>query len=234
MITVGWSASGRIGFQFFPTAEADRIFANVGFVSGTPAAVVQDYLKVMEKALRETEEELDTEFISLVISRHGSLDGAGGSGDHFGSVRAELVDPDKREVRNRDIIKAWKDRLPPIPGREFMSVVEPRAGPPGSDLDIRIVGASIQQVKVVAEEITGVLRQTPGVSGIGDDAPYGREQMVLKLTPVAEALGLSIDTISTQLRAAYDGVKIQELSDGFDDVEVRLLLPRTRLCCQSV
>ncbi len=225
MVTVGWSASGRIGFQFFPTAEADRIFANVGFVSGTPASVVQDYLKVMETALRETEEELETEFISLVISRHGSLDGAGGTGDHFGSVRAELVDPDKREVRNRDIIKAWKERLPPIPGREFMSVVEPRAGPPGSDLDIRIVGASIQQVKTVAEEITGVLRQTPGVSGIGDDAPYGREQMVLKLTPVAEALGLSIDTVSTQLRAAYDGVKIQELSDGFDDIEVRLLLP---------
>lgn len=226
-VTVGWSASGRIGFQFFPTAEADRIFANVGFVSGTPSRVVQKYLDEMESALRETEEELGSEFVSLVVSRHGELDGASGRGDHFGSVRAELVDPDRREVRNRDIIKAWRDRLPPIPGREFMSIVEPRAGPPGSDLDIRIVGGSIQQVKAVAEEITGTLRQIPGVSGIGDDAPYGREQMVLKLTPVAEALGLSIDSISRQLRAAYDGVKIQELSDGFDDIEVRLMLPES-------
>jgi len=73
-LTIGWFASGRIGFQFFPTAEADRIYANVGFVSGTPDYVVKDYLRKVEEALYEAEAELDSDLISLVITRHGALE----------------------------------------------------------------------------------------------------------------------------------------------------------------
>ena len=72
-----------------------------------------------------------------------------------------------------------------------------------------------------------VLNEIPGVNGVGDDAPYGREQLVLDLTPTAEALGLSVDSVSRQLRAAYDGYKVQELSDGYDDIDVRLILPES-------
>jgi multidrug efflux pump subunit AcrB len=49
--------------------------------------------------------------------------------------------------------------------------------------------------------------------------------MVLALTPTAQALGLSVENISRQLRAAYDGITVQELSDGFDDIDVRVSLP---------
>jgi multidrug efflux pump subunit AcrB len=226
LVTAGYFASGKIGFQFFPTAEADRIYANVGFVSGTPSSTVRDYLDQVEKALYETEQELGEQFIELVLSRQGSLEGGRGvSGDHFGSIRVEMKDPDKRAVRNREVVKAWKQKLPPVPGRERLSIVEPRAGPPGSDLDIRIIGNSIHQVKKVAEELGSILREIPGVTGVEDDAPYGREQMVLQLTPTAEVLGLSIDSISRQLRAAYDGYTVQELSDGYDDIDVRITLP---------
>ena len=225
-ITLGWFSSGRISFQFFPSAEADRIYANVGFVSGTPAQTVKNYLQTVEQALYDVEEELEGSFVKLVIIRHGEADGeSGGRGDHFGGVRVELTDPDQRSIRNRQIIKAWREKLPAIPGREGFTIVEPRAGPPGSDIDIRITGDNIRQVKEVADEIKGVLLQVPGVTGIGDDAPYGREQVVLKLTPTAEVLGLSIDNISRQLRAAYDGYTVQELSDGNDDIDVRLALP---------
>lgn len=228
LATAGWFASGRIAFQFFPTAEADRIYANVGFVSGTPATAVKDYLGQVEDALYAVEEELGGGLVKLVLRRHGGQDGqSAASGDHFGSVRVELVDPDQREIRNREIIDAWRARLPAIPGRETLSIIEPRAGPPGSDLDIRLVGDDIRQVKDVAVRLAGIVREIPGVSGVADDAPYGREQMVLRLTPTAQALGLSVQGISAQLRAAYDGLTVQELSDGFDDVDVRISLPES-------
>ncbi len=226
LATAGWFSSGRIGFQFFPTAEADRIYANVGFVSGTPAHTVKEYLKQVETALHEVEDDLGGSFVNLIVSRHGTVEGgSGGNGDHVGGVRVELMDPDQRSIRNREIIRAWREKLPAIPGRERLTIIEPRAGPPGSDIDIRIVGENIHQVKQAAEELKQVLLQIPGISGISDDTPFGREQMVLQLTPTAEALGLSIDSISRQLRAAYDGYTVQELSDGYDDIDVRLSLP---------
>ena len=227
IVTVGWVQSGRIGFQFFPTAEADRVYANVGFVSGTPKSQVEAYLDQMEEALYEVEKELGEYFINLVIIRHGTVEGennAGRRGDHFGAIRVELTDPDQRTTRNRDIISAWEDKLPRMPGIESLSVLEPRAGPPGRDIDLRVSGNDINAVKLAAQSLQDVLNDIPGVSGVGDDAPYGREQMILHLSPTAEALGLTIDSISRQLRAAYDGFKIQELSDGFDDIDVRLHL----------
>ena len=86
-------------------------------------------------------------------------------------------------------------------------------------------GQDIDRVKRASEEIQDALRAIPGVSGISDDTPYGREQLVLKLNPVAEALGLTVQGVSAQLRAAVDGFEVQELSDGFDDIEVNISLP---------
>ena len=226
--TVGWIQSGRMNFHFFPTAEGERIYATVGFVSGTPADTVKSYLEEVGRALEEVDRELDEPVVQLILTYHGTAEGEAGTdriGDHLGSVRAELVDPDRRRIRNRDIIAAWRAKLPPRPGVENLAIIEPRGGPPGADIDVRISGENIARVKRAAQKLQDVLRGIPGVSGIGDDSPYGREQMVLQLTPTAEALGLSVDDVSRQLRAAYDGYEVQELSDGYDDVEVRLMLP---------
>ena len=164
----------------------------------------------------------------MVTVWHGATEGeeGGQSGDHFGAVVAELTDPDQRRTRNRGIVAAWKEKLPDRPGIERLTIIEPRAGPPGSDFELLISGGNIVRVKQAAQRLQDVLAEIPGVSGIRDDSPYGREQMVLQLTPTAEALGLSVDDVSRQLRAAYDGYEVQEISDGYDDIKVRLMLPR--------
>ncbi len=221
--TVGWMQGGRINFVFFPAAEADRLYANISFVSGTPAATVRSYLEDAEQALYEVEREFGEDLVKLVVSRHGTIEWD--RGDHLGNVRAELIDPDQRNTRNRDIITAWRAKLPPRPGIENLAIIEPRAGPPGSDLDLRISGENIAQVKRAAQALQDVLEGITGVSGIGDDTPFGREQLLLQLTPTAEALGLRVDSVANQLRAAYDGYLVQAFSDGRDDIEVRLMLP---------
>ena len=227
-VTIGWVASGRINFQFFPSAEGDRLFANISFVSGAPAVEVKAYLEEVERALYEVERETGEDIVKQVMSYHGIAFGDEGReerGDHIATLRADLADPDRRATRNRDIIKAWRAKLPPRPGIESLTLIEPRAGPPGKDLDLTVSGDDIGRVKQAAQRLQDVLRGLPGVSGVGDDSPYGREQMVLELTPTAEALGLNVANISRQLRAAYNGYELQELSDGHDDIEVRVLLP---------
>ncbi len=55
---------------------------------------------------------------------------------------------------------------------------------------------------------------------------WGREQLVYSLTPYGQALGLSIESVGTQLRAAYDGRLAQIYQDKRDEIEVRVQLPR--------
>lgn len=228
LATVAWAQSGRVSFTFFPSTEGDRIFLNVGFISGTASYRVKDYLANAEEILYEIERESGEKLIALLVTRLGTIEGSERStqrGDHLGAIRVELVPPDQRQTRNSDIIQSWQSKLNRDPGVEILALIDQRVGPPTTDIDLKIFGQDISQIKHVSESIKSVLSDIPGVSGIADDIPYGKEQLVLSLNPSAEALGLTIDSVSRQLRAAYDGFLVQELSDGYDDLDVVLLIP---------
>ena len=67
----------------------------------------------------------------------------------------------------------------------------------------------------------------PGVSGIVDDMPFGREQLIYRVSPAGQALGVTTQLLGTQLRAAFDGHLAQLVQAGADELEVRVLLPRS-------
>lgn len=228
IVSIGWIAGGRIAFNFFPVAEGPIFFANVDFVAGTPKKHVADHLDKVEQALWDTNDHFGGGLVVTAISRLG----LGESGDwerrrseNIGSVLVELVKPDARAVRNRTFIEEWRARIPDAPGLENLSIKEPTAGPPGQDIEVQITGPSLVAVKSAALALKNVLIDIPGVSGVEDDMPYGREQIILRLTPTGEALGLSVENLGRQLRAGYEGYLVQVMADNNDEVEVRVVLP---------
>ena len=228
IVSIGWIAGGRIAFNFFPVAEGPIFFANVDFVAGTPQKHVADHLAKVEQALWDTNDHFGGGLVVTAISRLG----LGESGDwerrrseNIGSVLVELVKPDARAVRNRTFIEEWRARIPDAPGLENLSIKEPTAGPPGQDIEVQITGSSLVAVKSAALTLKNVLIDIPGVSGVEDDMPYGREQLILRLTPTGEALGLSVENLGRQLRAGYEGYLVQVMADNNDEVEVRVVLP---------
>ena len=64
-----------------------------------------------------------------------------------------------------------------------------------------------------------------GVSNIYDDLPYGRDQIVFSLNPTGKALGLTTETIGRQLRAAYNGRRVQIFNQDNTELEVLVMLP---------
>ena len=228
IVSIGWIAGGRIAFNFFPVAEGPIFFANVDFVAGTPKKHVADHLDKVEQALWDTNDHFGGGLVVTAISRLG----LGETGDwerrrseNIGSVLVELVKPDARAVRNRTFIEEWRARIPDAPGLENLSIKEPTAGPPGQDIEVQITGPSLVAVKSAALALKNVLIDIPGVSGVEDDMPYGREQLILRLTPTGEALGLSVENLGRQLRAGYEGYLVQVMADNNDEVEVRVVLP---------
>ena len=228
IVTVGWVASGRVSFNFFPTAETTILYANADFASGTPKKVVRDYLSAMEQALWDTNEYLGGNLLVTAVVRQGmaeSGDWERRTSEYVGSVIAEISEPDERDVRNRAFIKEWRARIPVWPGLENLSINERVGGPPGRDIDVRIIGTDLRSVKAASVELKNVLSEIKGVSGVEDNMPYGREQVILRLTPTGESLGLTVDDMGRQLRAAFEGYLVQVLADGDDELEVRAVLP---------
>ena len=230
IVTIGLIASQRIKFQFFPSPEASMLYANIAFVPGTPKSHVSQFLRHLQDTLQETDEAMSQQ--SLVAThylRHNSgLSDKGRSehtGNHLGSMVIELIESDHREVRNVDFIKEWKQRIKNPSGLDTMTITSRRAGIPGRDLTIRLTGKSPEQLKQAALEFAESINEIAGVSDVEDDMPYGQNQMVYKLSPMGEALGLTTAELGKQLRAAFDGKLVQLFQDDNDEVEVRVMLP---------
>ena len=226
ILAVGLLAGGRVKFTFFPSPEPSVVYANVTFASGTPRARVDEFLAHLRHTLAETEQGYGVKLIRQAMSQSGALTGTNvRQGDQFGAVTVELIPSDQRDVRTEAFVKAWQDRIHVPAGIENFVVAPRKQGPPGGDLVIRLQGRDAHTLKQAALELQASLRQIPGVYGIEDDMPYGREQILFKLTPAGESLGLTLDELSRQLRAALDGKLVQLFQDGADEVEVRVRLP---------
>lgn len=229
ILAVGLLAGGRIGFTFFPTPEGQVLYANATFVAGTPREHTAAYLAAMERALYEAESELGGALVQTALTRLGGTLGAGGggaSGDQLASMVVELVPPDFRDVRNEHFLAAWRAKLPPTSGLEGLTLTVRQSGPPGRDLTVRLAGDDAEALKAAALALAVTLRAIPGVTDTEDDMPFGREQLIYRLTPAGEALGLTTESLGGQLRAAFDGHLAQLVQVGRDELEVRVLLPR--------
>ena len=227
ILAIGLLAGGRLNFTFFPSPEGMIITANVNFVAGTSPTRVDTFLEHLEETLYTTDKELGGNIVKVVVTRHGSVISGRNTrkGDQFGSFMIELTSPDSRTVRNKEFIRAWEDKIIHPPGLENLNIAEARRGPPGRDIDLRLKGNDADKVKAAALELVEVLKTFQGVSGIEDDMPFGREQWIYSLSNYGMALGLTVESVGQQLRAAFDGHLVQIFQDSDDEVEVRVILP---------
>jgi multidrug efflux pump subunit AcrB len=230
LLAIGLLAGGRIQFVFFPTPEAQLVFANATFVAGTPRDHTAAFVEELGRALGEAEQSLGGGLVESAVGRVGTTvaveAGASAKGDQLGSVLVQLVPSERREVRNEPFLDAWRERVRMAAGLESLVISSRRAGPPGRDLTVRLVGDNAVGLKAGALELAETLKTVPGVSDLVDDMPYGREQLIYRLSPAGHALGLTTESLGRQLRAAFDGHLAQLVQVGQDELEVRVLLPR--------
>ena len=229
LLTVGLVRGDRLAFNFFPTPEGQILFAGVSFAAGTPPERVDRFIGHLEHTLDETEAHFGEDLVELAVARLGQQERAsqqqGSRGDQFASLRVQLAEPDGRVTRNSEFIAAWRERIVLAPGLESLSLTEVRAGPPGRDVEVSLTGNDAATLKAAALELASVLVTVPGVSGIEDDMPFGQEQFIVRLTPQASALGLTVTDVGEQLRSAYDGRVAQIFQHEGEEIEVRVVLP---------
>jgi len=231
---------GQVKFQFFPQPESTVVIASVKFSAGTPPEQVLLFAQQIERRLLETDADLkeDKSLIKAAVLRINTASFDGGrnyqNGNQYAMLKVELLQPDERNVRNHTIIENWQSRLDLPAGIELLSISSPRGGPPGLDIDIFLSGKDAITLKHAATELADALDGYDGLSNIIDDLPYGRQQYIFELTPLAQSAGLTITEVGRQLRAALDGQLLQVFYDSDEEIEVRIMLPANERKFQSI
>ena len=217
---------GQVKFRFFPGAEFNIIDVEVVFAAGTSESRVKDYVAYLNETLREAEKmHPEEENLIQFVSAHQGLGGSLESpdyGPHLAKMQVEMSSAEVRNLLVADFIRTWRGLVEEPAGLTRLSFQEPATGPPGQDLEVRLVGEDVNILKAASLELQEAMAGVAGVSQVRDDTPYGKDQLIFELTPLGGALGLSTEDVATQLRDALDGFKAQTFYEAADEVEVRI------------
>lgn len=224
ILTFGLLASGQVGFRFFPSPEPEQISAKINFTPGTPDAEQLKALRAIEQGLRDVEKQLGGERGEKLITAIYALQGSSGraSGDNLAEIEVQLTPGEDRTVRTKTITNAWRKAAPELPVIERIAIGGNRVGPPGSDIDIRLKGVAVEQLKSAAEELKVALGGINGVTNVDDDLPYGKPEWVIEVTPRGTALGLTAQTVGSQLRNSFEGAIATRFARGDEEITVRV------------
>ena len=143
--------------------------------------------------------------------------------DNVAQLNAQLLASEERSIRTKQITKAWIKEAPPIAGVERLSISGRRPGPPGRDVDVRLQSAPVETLKAAAEEVRQALTGFPGVTGVTDDLPYGKQEYVFEVNARGTAMGFTGQSIGTQVRRAFEGAIAIRFARGDDEITVRVL-----------
>ena len=227
-VSLGIVASGRIGFTFFPSVEPNNIFANLRMVPGTTREETLERLFQIERSARAAAEAfgdpglVHTSIVVEGMERNQSPAGPRQRDDTVGAVVVQLVDSDKRDVRTEAFVRSWRDSIGPVVGADTLTVRAQTGGPPGREIDVRLSGDSLDDLKAAAGRVKALLASYPGVSAIGDNLAYGNREMQLRVTPAGRALGFDIARAGNQLRSALQGDTALRFARSDEEVEVRV------------
>jgi multidrug efflux pump subunit AcrB len=229
-LAISMLMTGRVGFDFLSSNETDTAYANFALSPGSHRDNAEIMVTELARAARAAEARLTNGEGGLIVFENSAI-GTGFArvgeraavGDHTGFHVIELQRSDARSVRTNEFIQAWKEELQPIAAVEQLVIFEPTMVP-GRELDIRVYGAPLKNIKDAAMEIREYLNSIPGTLAIEDNLPYGKQEILLRLTPAGRAMGFTNQDVSRQVRNSFEGAIAKRFSRDQEEMIVRVKL----------
>ncbi|MES9899298.1 MAG: efflux RND transporter permease subunit [Sedimenticola sp.] len=230
LLSVGMLVGGKLKFQSFPDIEGDIIEARILLPQGTPLSRTEAVVERVSRAMRQVNDEFTPQqadgkhLVRNIQARFNSNADANESGPHLATVTIDLLTAEERSGSLDEIINRWRTLSGEIPDLVALNFKEPTMGPGGLDMEIRLTGPDLDQLKQASLELQEWLSRYRGTFNLSDNLRPGKPELRLKLRDGALALGLDASTIANQLRAAFYGTTANEIQVGPESYEIDVQL----------
>jgi multidrug efflux pump subunit AcrB len=239
-LMVGLVAGGYVRASFFPEVEGELVTAQLEMPVGTAAEQTARVTRALEETGRQTARELQAglpedhpDIVRNLFTSVGRQPQANSGPDQSGSnliqarvaeVSFELIDPGRREVSASEFEQAWRENTGALSNVRSLSFTASvvQAGAPVS---VELAAENPEQLGAAVSALEDSLRQYTGVFDIRNDQQEGRTELELALKPAARTLGLTLEDVASQVRAAFFGAPSYRLQRGQDEVRVFARLP---------
>ncbi len=218
--------ASKMKFELFPGDDvrtvAIQFKGKVGVAREFTSSEILKVEKMIVQDFKSNELQQIQARIGLLIGDQGNK-----TGSHYGSIVMYLTDPTQRQRSTDDIIKYVVDKAQTLVDSSYVVTSKKfQGGPPrGKDVDIELFSDSIEELKHVSKLVRGELAKQEGVVTTEIDFEEGNDQIIFNVDEKeAMRLGLSVQSISLELRRALAGDDITEIRKSDEDIEIKIKL----------
>ena len=218
ILTAGAIGGGIIRFTFFPQLASDQVAVSLKMPEGTNVSITDSILTVIEeKAWLINEEYTDKQgtgeqVIQNIIKQIGP-------GTANGSLSINLLPGESRAFPSDEIGNAIRSAMGPVYGIEALTYGGGRNFG-GSPISISLLGNNISDLKAAKKELKEVMLNNALLKDITDNDPTGIKEINIKLKDKAYLLGLSTQSVMSQIRYGFFGFQAQRFQRGQDEIRV--------------
>ncbi len=228
MVAIGMLGGGIVPFTLIGSMDAETMVVDLEMAPGSSEEQTLAALQQVE-ALVLAEPEVATCF--------AMLGGAFADGRRknvsdpatIGQITVELKAADDRAEqglrRTSDVVNELRTSSKFITGVRRLTYAPLGGGPAGADIEIRLRGTDLEDVRRARDHVVALVRSFRGVTEAYDDLVEGKLELRYQLRDDARPLGLTTRDLALQTRYALFGFEVQDLQDEDEEVTVRVLLP---------
>ena len=233
ILSVGLIASGAIKVIGFPASEGDTLIARVALTSGILRERTVETVDQIVAGLKVVDAELTPHttggapLVERVLVQYAVNANVNDNGSHTATITVDLLDSALRNVSADEVLAAWRAASGALPDISQISFAQNEAGPGGSDVDVELLGRDLEELEGAAERLTSELLARDDVREAYQDFYGGRQEAQVALNAFGYSSGLTPQSLSGQLRAAFQGSETDSFQQGTSDRTVRVQLADT-------
>ncbi len=212
---------GVIDVDMYTMEEISQFYVNVQMPEGSNLETTNNALADMERRLTQV---LPKEEVEAYVTNAGLLitDEEWIFSTSVGHIMVDLVEKRDRDRTIDEIIRQVRTALQSIAGPTSIEYRKIRTGPPVSpDVEVKVVGKYLKNIKAAAADIEAVLASMPGVYDIKDDLNFGKMDLKIFVDEDKAGLyGLDLLRVASAIRNAYDGKVATVYREGDEEIDV--------------
>jgi multidrug efflux pump subunit AcrB len=218
ILTISSIQGGVIRSDFFPRIASDRVSVNLKMPQGTNEKITDSIISEIEKSVWLISDEYtkkqtgNEKVVQNVIKRIGP-------GTSNASLTVNLLPGESRDFSSMEITNAIRNKVGEVYGIESLSFGSGgRIG--GSPVAISLLGNNIEELKAAKEDLKAAMQKVPNLKDIGDNDPKGIKEVQINLKENAYLLGLTLQSVMSQVRHGFFGFQAQRFQRGQDEIKV--------------
>ena len=241
ILSISLIPAGIVPTTFATAVEGDFAIATLEMPDGTTAQQTYAVAQQLESAGRRAVERLSEgrpedappllSGVTVVVGQRSRIETGGLNPSptlnpeaNVATIEFKLLGAQQRRITSGEVVQAWREEvgvLPHVRAVTFISQIYTLGNP----VEAALSHPDPERLTAIANSAVADLGGVGGVFDIRSDHTPGIPEVQVGLRPDARTLGLTLDDLAWQTRAAFFGAEAVRVQRGREEVRVYVRLP---------